>query len=358
MSSWIDDAVDLARAWDEARPRTQQTEPGWSNMTGCRAETGYMVRGDWPTDVTDTWPAEIGTLLHAGWTEIRRAWYAEQGLHAAFDVPITYAGVRGHADEVLWPAEDGGRWSVTDFKFPGLASIRMWADDQFLNELFVQPNGYGAGLLEPFAREHAEQELAAAGQPMVPWSKYRLDADSCTVRLLGMPVGSGATFEDWQGHERPLSVGTADAAAARYEDVVAAVQAGEQLPRDKDYWWCERFCQFVSLCRGFDRHEPKDLEEITDPEAAAAIEAYGIATELVGANEKIRKELRPLLEGRRGKARGYKVFHARGNPGKMELDQAAVEEFLGSRGVPLDEMMRQGAPGQAKLTVTRIVKPS
>lgn len=353
MGDFTEDAVALARAWDEARPRSQQTEPGWSNMSDCRAETGFRIRGDWPTDQPDNWPAEVGTAMHEWWTEVRRHDCLAQGIPASFGVPVTYRGVPGRLDEVLWPVTPGGRFTVTDWKFPGLASARMRADEAFLGELFIQPNGYASGLLS--AEYRYVTELGGTHAVHDQFTTGPLDPDSCTVRLLDMPVGSGATFTDWQGYERPYSKEAADAAVDRYQDVIAADAAGEELPRDKPFWWCTRFCSWFSLCRGFDAREPRDLEEITDPELRAAVNAYGIAGEIIGANKKIQRELRPLIEDARGVTPdGWRVFHARGNPGKMEYDDNAVEAILGSRGIPVSEVMRPGPPGSPKLTVSRV----
>jgi hypothetical protein len=359
VDTYLDDAVQMVLDWDAARPRSKQTEPGWSNMADCRAEIGYRVAGEWPTDEhpDQTWRPAAGTALHTWYTHLRRRYCHEQGIPAAFGVPMVYRGIPGTADEVLWPAEPGGRWEVTDFKFPRLASIRLWNDDQFLHELFTQPHGYAAGLLAPDAQQYATDTLTARGAPSEYWSAYDLDPDACVVRLLGGPVDG--KFTDWQSHQRPFSQETADAAADRYDDVHAAVANGEDLPRDKPIWWCERFCVFVSLCRGFDRDVDKGpLEEVTDPELAAAIEQYGMAGEMARAAEKVQKELRPLIEDARGTARGWRIYHARGNPAKMRVNEVAAEQLLGERGIPLAEIMEMGPPGQPKLTVTRAKKPA
>jgi hypothetical protein len=330
--SYLDQARDLARAWDDARPRTQQTEPGWSDMAGCRAYLGFKVRGDWPTDHTDNWRAEVGTWMHDDWTEIRRADLAPRiprELIAGFGVEVSYGGVPGHLDEVIiWP---DGRWEVTDWKFPDTGSIRLWNDDQFLNELFIQPNGYAAGL--------------AAEDP-------KLDPDNCIVRLLGMPVDG--TMDDWVCHERPFNREVADTAIARYADVQAAVQAGEELPRDKPFWFCDSFCEYVGACRGFDRHEPRALPEITDPFYAAAIEQFGMAKEIIAAATKTTKELDRHVRGLRGTARGFKVFPGKPQPGRMRMDEAAVEILLGERGIPVHDVMVPGEPPKPTLTVTRV----
>jgi hypothetical protein len=56
-----EETAGLFRAWDAARPRTQQKTLGWSDISDCRARLGYELRGTWPTDETDTWRAVVGT---------------------------------------------------------------------------------------------------------------------------------------------------------------------------------------------------------------------------------------------------------------------------------------------------------
>lgn len=349
MSSYLEESRDLARRWDAARPRTRQKAIGWSGMADCRAYLGYLLRGDWPTDDPDKWRAIAGTMLHEEWTKIRRADLARRGIPASFNVHVSYGKIRGHADEVLWPSEPGGRWEVTDWKFPTLGSIRLWNDDDFLNEMFVQPHGYAAGVMDGLIDD-------PGGVPAGLNASW-LDEDACVVRLLGMPVDA-KSMDDWMCSERPFERDIPDDALARLysvREVLADPDGGEWPPpylRDKPAFFCKTWCEFWTACRGGE--EPKELELITDPELAAAVDQYGLAGELISANEKIRKELRPLIEDARGRtAGGFKVYRTRGGPAKLELDEVAVEAALGSRGVPLTDVQRWGPPGQSKLTVTR-----
>jgi len=339
--SYLEDCRDLARAWDEARPRSRQTDIGWSGMADCRSYLAYLMAGDWPTDVVDKWRAITGTVLHdRWWTDLRRAWAAERGIPASFGVEVSYGGIKGHVDEILWPSEPGGRWEVTDYKFPTLGSIRLWNDDDFLAEMFVQPHGYAAGVLDLPDDYHPD---GGSG-----W----LDPDACVVRLLGMPVDA-KTMDDWDCRERPFSRDIADDALARLEAVrTSGLAPGDPELRDKPAYFCQKWCEFFTACRG--GAEPKELELITDPELKAAVNAYGLAVELVAANEKVKKELRPVIDGLRGVTPdGYQVFHSRGTPAKLEWDDAAVEVELGSRGVPLRAVQRWGPPGRQKLIVKR-----
>ena len=350
MESYLEMSKGLARRWDAARPRTQQTTIGWSGMADCRAYLGFKLDGTWPTDEPDKARAIFGTALHSWWTHLRRAFCHDHGIPAAFDVPIRYGGVPGHIDEILWPTEDGGRWEVTDYKMPKLSSVRLWDDDDFLNEMFVQPHGYAAGVLADPHGDYASETLTAEGKAKEAWSGYDLDPDACVVRLLGMPVNGN--MPDWVCHERPFDRQVPDDALARLEQVGQAQAEGEELPRDKPAFFCTDWCEFATACRGGE--QPAELELITDPELAAAVNAYGLANEMVSANQKIKAEMRDLLDGARGRTEGgYRIWHGRGAPGKLETDDAAVEAVLGARGIPLTEVQRFTPPGKQKLYVKR-----
>jgi hypothetical protein len=220
-------------AWSAQRPRSQQTEVGWSQLASCRAALGFQLRDTWETDSPDDWRATVGTAMHAWLTERRRA--ADGDGRLCFDVSTRYQGVPGHADEV-----DLVRREVTDWKFPTLASASVWrADPDALAERMIQPHGYAAGLVD---------DGTLAGE------------DPITVRLMVLPVDGG--FGDWWCHEEPFDVAVADAAASRFREVALDVEAGEQPPRDKPWWWCERFCPWFSACRG--DYDPPESEHIVD----------------------------------------------------------------------------------------------
>ena len=43
--TFIDEAIKRARDHDAARPRSQQTAVGWSEVGGCRAALGFRLDG-------------------------------------------------------------------------------------------------------------------------------------------------------------------------------------------------------------------------------------------------------------------------------------------------------------------------
>ena len=61
--------IKLVRDYDASRPRSMQTEPGWSEVGGCRSCLGYRLDGAWATDEPDSWAAQRGTAIHNCWKQ-------------------------------------------------------------------------------------------------------------------------------------------------------------------------------------------------------------------------------------------------------------------------------------------------
>jgi hypothetical protein len=311
--SWIEQTVKRVRDFDAARPRSLQQSVGWSEVGGCRAALGFRLDGSFTTDETDTWAAQRGTAIHEYLGPILG------GLGVRIEVETTYRGIPGHADIVEPDA-------VTDIKTTSLANSRLWADDHsLLRPKRVQAHGYAAGLVD-------------AGE--LP--------EDCTVRLLVVPVDG--TFADWWAYEEPFSRSLADEGADRLEDVRARLAAGDPLPKDKPYAWCRNWCQFFSLCR--DADDPEELPEITDPELAAAVAAYGEANARWSTADKDKKRLAPVIRGLRGTAGDWRV--STGEPGedKDVINVGAIYADYAARG---EQVPMTAKPGSApRLTVTKI----
>jgi hypothetical protein len=319
-ATYVNEVIEQVRAWDAARERSMQKEVGWSDMAGCRAYMGFKVREEWASDDEETWRAVAGTALHAWLSNIRAFALFALDEEAAFDWEVTYKGVTGHIDEVTYEP-----LTVTDYKFPSVRSARLWDDPDTLEEKFIQVQGYAAGLLE--------QHPAAD--------------DDVTVRLLVCPVDG--KFDDWRCYDRPFDREAADTAIIRYEYVKTAVATGEDLPKDKPYWWCERFCEFFSACR--DPQDAEKMAEITDPELATAVERYGLARELHSDAESTMKELAPLIKGLYGTARGWKIRMSRAGAGKMVVDEDEMIRHYRDEGLRLPMRPVSGRP--ASLLVSR-----
>lgn len=328
--SYLTEAIQQVQAWDDARPRSQQTEVGWSGVYGCRAWLGFMAAGEWATEDTDTWRACAGTALHAWIQDIRGDATTEDDVE--FEVPLNYRGIPGNSDEVNWT-----RGEITDYKFPSLKSARLWADPEVLDERFTQIQGYAAAVMETQR-----------------WKNRFGDSDrEPLTRFLICPVDG--TFADWVTYERPFDRAVADLAADRYAEVKAVValrQAGmvsEPLPKDKPLHFCQRFCEFFSLCRGGDK--PDVGEEITDPMLASAVERYGLAREQIAGSYKTCDELRPMVEGLKGHARGWRVWYATPGRDQWEPDMDTIRADYEQQGLTVP--MKQKNGGKPALYVKR-----
>jgi hypothetical protein len=314
--TWLDETIKRVADYDAARPRSVQAELGWSEVGGCRAYIGFRLDGAWPSDETDSWGAQRGTAIH----EYLQAILAGPGIRT--EVDTTYAGIPGHADLVVDAV------SVTDIKTTKMANSVAWRSDPgTLWQKRVQAHGYAAGLVD------------AGDLP-----------EDATVRLLVVPADG--TFTDWWCYEEPFDRSLADAGAQRLAEVRERMAAGERLPKDKPYAWCESWCEFFSLCRAAD--DPKAGEAITDPELAAAVTAYGEANAVFSAAKKEKDRLAPLIRGLRGTAGDWRISLGVAGDNKEIPDEAAIRADYAARGEPLPMTTKPG--DAARMRVTRIKK--
>jgi hypothetical protein len=311
--TWIEQTVKRVRDFDAARPRSLQRAVGWSEVGGCRAAIGFRLDGAFTTDDTDTWAAQRGTAIHEYLGPVLG------GPGVRIEVETSYRGIPGHADIVEPDA-------VTDIKTTTLANSKLWAGDQsLLYPKRVQAHGYAAGLVD------------AGGLPA-----------GCTVRLLVVPVDG--TFADWWAYEEPFDRSLADEGADRLEWVRARMAAGEALPKDKPYAFCEKWCPFFSLCR--EAEDVKTLPEITDPEAARAVIRYGELNAQIKPLADEKEVLGPLIRGLRGTAGDWRVSTGRPGDDKDVPDIDAILAAYATRSEPVPMTVK---PGSApRLTVTRI----
>jgi hypothetical protein len=315
--SWIDEVIKRVRDHDAARPRSQQSAVGWSEVGGCRSALGFRLDGAWATDDTDSWGAQRGTAIHEYLEPILTA----PGVRT--EVDTVYRGIPGHADLVEPDA-------VVDFKTTSKANSKLWASDHsLLKPKRIQVHGYAAGLVD------------AGDLP-----------EDCKVRLLVIPVDG--TFADWWAYEEKFDRSLADEGADRLDDVRARMAAGTALPKDMPYAWCETWCSFFSLCR--DPATKRTGEEIADDELAAAVARYGEINSQMRPLIKEKEGLDPLIRGLRGTAGDWRVSIGEPGEDKDVIDDDAIRAGYEARGERIPMTTR---PGSApRLTVTRIKKPA
>jgi hypothetical protein len=321
---YVDEIIAEARRLDAARMRSQQREIGGSDLPGCRSEMGFLLRGDPPSDERDNWRAITGTAMHAWLSNLRLYQTAEAGEKASFDLEVNYRGITGHADEVNF-----SRGEVTDYKFPSKRSALIWDDPDVQAERFVQVHVYGAAVMQ-------------TGM----WKALAPDPDKMTVRMLVCPVDGG--FDSWVAYEMPLDLEAADEAIDRYLRVQADVAANMDLPRDKPWFWCSRYCEFFTACRGGGYGPAITYPEIHDEEVAAMVERYALAVEQAREAARIKEALAPELAGIRGTARGWNVRMSRPGSDRWVPDMETITEIFETRHetVPLKKV-----PGRAAYVI-------
>jgi hypothetical protein len=317
-SDWLDGIIKHVRDYDASRPRSLQAEPGWSEVGGCRSYLGFRLDGAWASDEPDTWGAIRGTSIHKMLEEILRN---EPGFRT--EMTTEYRGIPGHADIVTIDET-----SVSDWKTTKLANSKLWQDKpKSLWEKRVQVHGYAAGLIK-------------AGE---------LPGDAM-VRLVVIPVDG--TFADWWCWEEPFDRSIADWGADRISEVRERMAAGESLPKDKEYTYCQDWCRFFSICRSAD--DPREVAPIADPELAAAVEAYGEANIRFAAAKKEKDRLAPMIRGLYGTAGDWRVSMSRAGEDDEAPDDDAIRAHFEAIGEPLPMTIKPAAA--PKLSVRRVKK--
>jgi hypothetical protein len=214
----LDDFRTEIAAYDAARSRSLQTEPGASQTFGCRAETVLRANSVPESDVTDNWAAIVGTSLHSLWENA-----AVTGVLTEYRT--VYRGVPATVDRY-------SKGVLTDLKSKkdgaAIAAVER----------------YG-----PNEKQIGQIMLGAAGLIAEGYEVH-------TVELLFVPR-SGSLDEAflWSA---AFEQAIADKAADWHEEVRGLIRdrvglaAADQVDglRDELPSWCFSYCNHVSVCRG------------------------------------------------------------------------------------------------------------
>lgn len=132
--------LDLLTAWDNARPRTQQTAMGMSALGSCRRQAGYHLQGyeSDPEFVPQKVQAMLGTAIHEAAAAGAKLLVPEA---MAENLEVEFGGLKGHPDIYY-------QGVVRDIKTVGYAMV---LESRKLNgppdRERYQVHTYGAGLL-------------------------------------------------------------------------------------------------------------------------------------------------------------------------------------------------------------------
>lgn len=293
------------RAYQDNSTRSLQTQIGASALGFCRQSAKYTIEEQQPTDSKSMAAAAIGTAIHAYASEAIKATFP-QWESESLEVVATFpngAEIKGHPDIIV------REWNL-------LLDIKT--KDGFT---WVKREG-------------------VSGSNLFQLTAYVLGAVQAGILDKDKPITVGIVYIDRSGNEEEPYVVTwefdwsvVDQVNGWIEDVIYAVQHGEDASRDIAAPVCEKICAFYSKCRGSLPEENPDL--ITDPTAVAAVEAYVEAREMEKQAKALKtaaqKELLPFS----GSTGDWQVRWTTVNPtvvpsfekaGHMRLDVRAVRK--------------------------------
>ena len=114
-------------------------------------------------------------------------------------------------------------------------------------------------------------------------------------------------------------------------DVKYAVLNGQEAEKDMSRDWCWNWCEYATVCRGFDTDTQGLIE---DPETLVTIEEYRKAAALVTENEKRKKALRTSLENVHGSTGTHNVRWVEIGEAEMKGYTRAAYKKLDIRAIP------------------------
>lgn len=303
---------DLLLRWDRRRPRSQQTEFGMSELGGCRRRAKYRFEGTAPTDSGGSVQAVMGTVLHAGVSDVLRDMQGE-GLipgDALIEHKVVFAGIPGHLDLYIEP-------ELTDTKSTSSHWLRKLRTQGPTLSNMWQTHGYAAALI-------------AEGRP---------------VRRINIDYIARDTGEQWRWTGPFETRHVRDALA--WVNTVRSTPL-EDTPRDHDPTgpFCEH-CPFFTAC--WDGYivgrDPRSVLMVEDQNAAAWAAKLADARDRKAAalkDEALAKgaldALRPNDEGiaevrvdRFGQLLRWTVS----KPQRVDIDQVRRDYNAAGRPVPL-----------------------
>jgi hypothetical protein len=288
--------------FDSQRDRSQQTQPGISEVGGCSRRLAFRMIGEKPTNKTDTHRAVIGTLLHSAVEKLVTDAHPE----IVTELQVKVAGTIPGSLDLYDPTDK----SVTDLKFPSLKSS-AWQKDHGVDRSYRwQVHLYAAGL----------REVGTAVE---------------TVRIVFIPV-DGTSQDAWQ-FEEPFSQEIADEAQQHYSQVWQDVQNGELPAPEKPASFCKSFCSFYEsgLCLGI---TTSASEHTLEKEYISAAAEYLQARAERDAAENRMNAAKEMLRDAHGVGGGYKVSWSSVRDSSVpDMDEIKAEYLNSGKVIPLKQ---------------------
>lgn len=296
---------------------------GVSNLGHCKQYAKLMLEQTPFSDERDKTPAFFGSIAgeaieaqlrieHPGWNI--------QG-EGFFPLP-SGGGIDGHWDIVI-PKEEGVTWEEWQANSAAIAEQEALRDAgeewEYIEPVYMQ----GVWDLKSKDKLAVIKKMGPSRQQIYQIHAYTKAAIEAGLLDPTKPIIIMDVYFDRSGHELvPHGVAhiyNEDVIGFIDEwvnDVIYAVKhqidAEREMPRD----WCWSWCEYATICRGFDT----DVQGlIRDPEKVAAVATYNDGLNMVREGEKLKKAAKPVLEGVNGSTGTHNVRYTWINPSEYAV---------------------------------------
>jgi hypothetical protein len=342
--------VDDLGQYTQQKQEDREAGLGPSGVHQCYRQAAYEYLGVPESNPRSTDAADIGTLIHLGWSAMIRAQYSPVEREA--DVPITVPGLprKGEADDVWWTKR-----IVTDLKTKGGYAWEWWRDHEGPGkDVWDQLELYAYGLWSL----EADHPLLDEGSPG-PW----------TMRVVAINRDTGQRMEYEQesdperGRMLALSLQTRHAAltatVAGAVDGIEPLELAEAYPREGKGpgrgFPCD-WCAFTDVCwpGSVTGDGTPQSETIRGDEAAIEgwAATYMDAQQAESKAKRAKDDAKAFLTGLDGDYGDYHIaMVGGGKPDEFEVDCNKAAIMLKREG--LEVPMKVKTPRKAYVRVTR-----
>jgi hypothetical protein len=324
---------DMSRYMD-AKQEERSPLVGPSSTGSCIKQLAYRYNGTPKTDVVSKDRADLGTLLHLGWSQMIRSMFAPEDREPDVRLEWDELPRSGEADDVDWANR-----VVTDLK---TANGRSW-------QAMVDRG-------EPYDKYWDQVEMYAL-------SLSRSTHDDWRIRIVLLNTETGVRYEFERPADPVRGKALVDELADRHARITASMDAGEEpdvfdregkgpgrgFPCD----WCE----WATACWPGERDgmSPQAVTIVDNPELIAeAAASYRTGMEMESAGKKIKSDSAAFLKGITGTFGDWKVAQVPDGREQSVPDEQEMLSMLSQAGMPIPMVTKAGRRGYPR--VSRLTK--
>lgn len=265
-------------------PRSKQVELGISDLGTCRQRNLYQLRQTPRDGRGAALPAFCGIAIGD---------HTEQALA---HLPDLHVVTQKRVTATITDPMDSREYS-----YPG--TIDLWIPDTPHGPAVIDVktvNGFDlVKRLGPTLQQNMQLHLGALGLRQAD-----LLENLSHAWVANLWIDRSGQEEEPYVLARPYDPSIIDHAVAWARDIHGAHRERRDTVRDKQEWWCERFCDFYTTCRPRD-HEPDDAA--LDEDVSAAVNAYLEGTEMSATGGRLKAQARNALRGVEGATGTHRV---------------------------------------------------